>query len=194
MFQASSCVHFSGLSASPVTTARHVLRSRMEEMVSRYGGQLWIYRISSRGQPTGAGPPAWGLGGGLTTPHHKTPHLLCNILKILRAGWILWQNDQSTKKWIWDLALGMLGASYRTGSLMTVARELGKCKLDLAGVQVRWEKGGTDFWLGITNVDFGVIDQRLIKFSISSRYWRKSGSIMVVHQLFTDTQEISWAN
>jgi hypothetical protein len=32
--------------------------------------------------------------------------------------------------------------------------------------------------LGITNVDFGVIDQRLIKFSISGRYWRKNGSIM----------------
>jgi hypothetical protein len=33
---------------------------------------------------------------------------------------------------------------YRTGSLTTVATELGKCKLDLVGVQeVRWEKGGT---------------------------------------------------
>jgi hypothetical protein len=33
---------------------------------------------------------------------------------------------------------------YRTGSLKTVARELGKCKLDLVGVQVRWEKGVTE--------------------------------------------------
>jgi hypothetical protein len=33
----------------------------------------------------------------------------------------------------------------RVGSLKTVARELGKCKLDLVGVQkVRWEKGGTE--------------------------------------------------
>jgi exonuclease III len=32
---------------------------------------------------------------------------------------------------------------YRIGSLKTVARELGKCNLDLVGVQeVRWEKGG----------------------------------------------------
>jgi hypothetical protein len=31
---------------------------------------------------------------------------------------------------------------YRAGSLKTVARELGKYKLDLVGVQeVRWEKG-----------------------------------------------------
>jgi hypothetical protein len=35
---------------------------------------------------------------------------------------------------------------YRIGSLMTVVRELGKCKLDLVGVQeVRWEKGGTEW-------------------------------------------------
>jgi hypothetical protein len=26
---------------------------------------------SSRGQPTRGGPPAWGLGVGLTTPHRK---------------------------------------------------------------------------------------------------------------------------
>jgi hypothetical protein len=32
---------------------------------------------------------------------------------------------------------------YTTGSLKTVARELGKCKLDLVGVQeIRWDKGG----------------------------------------------------
>jgi hypothetical protein len=34
---------------------------------------------------------------------------------------------------------------YRIGSIKTVARELGKCKLNLVGVQeVRWEKGGTE--------------------------------------------------
>jgi hypothetical protein len=34
---------------------------------------------------------------------------------------------------------------YRSGSLKTVARELGKCKLDLVGVQeVRWDKRGTE--------------------------------------------------
>jgi hypothetical protein len=33
----------------------------------------------------------------------------------------------------------------RTGSLKAVARELGKCKVDLVGVkEVRWEKGGTE--------------------------------------------------
>jgi hypothetical protein len=33
--------------------------------------------------------------------------------------------------------------------------------------------------LGTTNVEFVVIDQRLITFSVSGRYWRKSGSVMV---------------
>jgi hypothetical protein len=34
---------------------------------------------------------------------------------------------------------------YRIGSLKTVARELGKYKLDFVGVEeVRWEKGGTE--------------------------------------------------
>jgi hypothetical protein len=32
--------------------------------------------------------------------------------------------------------------------------------------------------LGITGVDFGVIDQQLIKFSVSGRYWKKNGNIM----------------
>jgi hypothetical protein len=40
--------------------------------------------------------------------------------------------------------------------------------------------------LGTTNVGFDIIGQRLIRFSISVRYWRKSASIMTVHQLFID--------
>jgi hypothetical protein len=32
---------------------------------------------------------------------------------------------------------------------------------------------------GITNVDFSVTEQQLIKLSISGRYWRKNRSIMV---------------
>jgi exonuclease III len=37
-----------------------------------------------------------------------------------------------------------VGGLYRSGSLLTVTRELARYKLDLVGVQeVRWEKGGT---------------------------------------------------
>jgi hypothetical protein len=49
---------------------------------------------------------------------------------------------------------------YRSGSLTIVARELGKYKLNLVGVQeVRWEKGRTEraedytFFYGAGNVD-----------------------------------------
>jgi exonuclease III len=49
---------------------------------------------------------------------------------------------------------------YRSGSLKIVARELGKYKLDLVGVQeVRWDKGGTEraedytFFYGAVNED-----------------------------------------
>jgi exonuclease III len=45
---------------------------------------------------------------------------------------------------------------YRIGSLKTVARDLGKCKLDLVGVQeVRWEKGALN-------------GHRIIHFSVDS--------------------------
>jgi hypothetical protein len=41
--------------------------------------------------------------------------------------------------------------------------------------------------LGITNVDFNVTVQRLIRSSISVTYWRKSGNtIDAVHQLLID--------
>jgi hypothetical protein len=65
---------------------------------------------SSRGQPTGGGPPAWVLGGGLTAPHHKNLYLLLTIYKDLRNGRILW-HDLSTRKLKWDLAHGMSGAT-----------------------------------------------------------------------------------
>jgi hypothetical protein len=55
------------LSGSTVTAAWRVLGLRIEETASRYGGYLRIYWISSRRQPTVGGPPAWRLGGGLTT-------------------------------------------------------------------------------------------------------------------------------
>jgi hypothetical protein len=33
---------------------------------------------------------------------------------------------------------------YRAGSLMTVAKEISKYKLDLVGIQVRWDTDGTE--------------------------------------------------
>jgi exonuclease III len=61
-----------------------------------------------------------------------------------------------------DMRFGTWNISrlYRIGSLKTVARELGKYKVDLVALQeVRWEKGGTEraedytFFYGQGNVD-----------------------------------------
>jgi hypothetical protein len=46
-----------------------------------------------------------------------------------------------------DMRFGLwnVRSLYRAGSLMTVSRELARCKLDLVGAQeVRWEGGGTE--------------------------------------------------
>jgi hypothetical protein len=79
------------LSGSTVTTAWHVLGLRIEETASRSGGQLRIYWISSRGQTTVGGPPAWGLVGGLTTLPCKTQYLLRITTHSLGTGRITWQ-------------------------------------------------------------------------------------------------------
>jgi hypothetical protein len=51
-----------------------------------------------------------------------------------------WHRKMDTRFGIWNVR-----SLYRIGSLKTVARELGKCKLDLVGVQeVRSGKGGTE--------------------------------------------------
>jgi hypothetical protein len=63
------------------------------------------YIISSHGQPTRGGPPPWGLGVTLTTPHHKK--LAHYERSQLGPGWIPWINDISERKLIWDLVLGM---------------------------------------------------------------------------------------
>src|SRR5215469_7257202 len=79
-----------------------------------------------------SGPPAWGLGEGLTTPpRENTP---------------VKEHSRRFKKQKRDMRLGTwnVRSLYRVGSLMAAARELARYKLDLVGVQeVRWDKEGT---------------------------------------------------
>jgi hypothetical protein len=44
------------------------------------------------------GPPAWGMGMGLTILHCKK--YVTNIKKNLKPGWIHWINDPSGRIWI----------------------------------------------------------------------------------------------
>jgi hypothetical protein len=57
---------------------------------------------------------------------------------------------------------------YRAGSLMTVSRELARCKLHLVGVQeVRWEGSGTEpageytFFYGKGNENHEIVHKRI---------------------------------
>jgi hypothetical protein len=50
----------------------------MEETASRDAGYFPKYCISSCGHPKEGDPPAWGLGGGVTT-HRKTSILRRNV-------------------------------------------------------------------------------------------------------------------
>jgi hypothetical protein len=61
----------------------------------------------------------------------------------LILGWIPWINDTSNGIRIRDFEHGMLEVC-RAGSLVTVSKELSKYRLDLVGVQVSWEGGGTE--------------------------------------------------
>jgi hypothetical protein len=111
------------LSGSTVTTAWRVLGLRIET-ASRYGGLLRIYWISSSGQPTVGGPPAWGLGRGLTTLPRKTQYLLRITAHSLGTGRITW-HKLSTGKLTWDLAHEMLGAYGSGQGLMASCCEWG---------------------------------------------------------------------
>jgi hypothetical protein len=120
------------LDGSLVTTAWLILRLQMEQTPSSYGGQLRIYWISSRGQPTGGGPPDWGVGLGTNDSslwkacyeHSKEASL-----------------DKRPKQKNMDMRFGTchVRSMYRAGSLREVGKDISKYKLALVGVQeVRW--------------------------------------------------------
>jgi hypothetical protein len=54
------------LGGSLVSMPWHVLRLWMEDAL-----QVWRLTVNILKKPTRGGPPAWGLGVGLTAPHHK---------------------------------------------------------------------------------------------------------------------------
>jgi exonuclease III len=91
------------------------------------------------------------LGRELKTPHHKTPY---SVTYYDQKPWTRMDSlAKQPKHRKMDTRFGTLNVRglYRIGSLKTVARELGKYKLDLVGVQeVRWEKGGTEQAEGYT--------------------------------------------
>jgi hypothetical protein len=88
------------------------------------------------------GPPAWGLGVGLTTPHVKNKFLTKRINE--PRTWTDFLDKRSRQRNM-DMRFGTWNIRnlYRVGSVMTVSRELSRYRLDLVAVQVRWEGSGT---------------------------------------------------
>jgi hypothetical protein len=86
-----------------ITTAWRVLRLRMEETPSRYGGKLRIYWLRSRGQPTRGGSPARGLGVRLTNPRCKNKLVTKMLKKPYRMVWIglIWLRIGTARGLLW---------------------------------------------------------------------------------------------
>jgi hypothetical protein len=92
----------------------------------------------SRGQEARGGPPAWGLGLGLTTPHCKIK-LVTKILKRHRIWNNFFDKRPKRKKIAMRFDTWIVRSMYRAGWLRAAAEEISKYKLDFVGVQeVRW--------------------------------------------------------
>ncbi|KAJ4426421.1 hypothetical protein ANN_27235 [Periplaneta americana] len=90
--------------------------------------------------PIRSGPPAWGLGEGLTT-HHRKKQLVTKPNKKPRNGTDSPARPQQRNKVIrfgtWNVT-----SLYRTGGVTLVAKELARYRIDFVGVQevrrLRW--------------------------------------------------------
>jgi hypothetical protein len=124
------------LSASLITTAWRVLRLRMEETASRYGGCLRIYRTSSREQPTRGDPPALQRRKNkLVTKCHEEPRPWTVSLDKRPK---LRRRDVRFRTW-------KVRSLCRAGLLVTVEKKISEYKLCLEGRQeVRWDRCRTE--------------------------------------------------
>lgn len=90
------------------------------EKSRRYGGQLWIYWIGSRGQPKGGGSAAWGWGRQLTSLH--SIKLVCYEM-LSEGGKLLW-----TRWWTFGL--------HKSGQFFDLLSVLLACKEVLSSMQL----------------------------------------------------------
>jgi hypothetical protein len=136
-------IFLSMLSGSHVTTAWCVLRLWIEEMAFRCGIQK-ILDILNKQQRTAdrERSSSLGIGRGANNP---APYKILYLTNYLQVPW-KWTHSVAQpkrRKMYMRFGTSNVRSLYRAGSLKTVARELGKYKLDLVGVlDVRWEKGG----------------------------------------------------
>jgi len=97
----------------------------------QYGELLRIYLKKNQGQSKSFGPPAWGSGQVLTTPHLKYWPCYETYTCVLGPGLIRWY-DITHGKVTCDPVYGRLGACI--GQVHLRQTELAKYKLDLEGL------------------------------------------------------------
>ena len=106
---------------------RHVCQVADGGTASRYGGHQRIYWISSRGQPTRGGPPAWWLGEVPRATHRKkliVVRYMQTSLGISRLLWMRWWTFGFHKmRGIYGVAEGVL-ASQEAHCSMKLVMEL----------------------------------------------------------------------
>ncbi|KAJ4451539.1 hypothetical protein ANN_03004 [Periplaneta americana] len=110
-------------------------------------GYVDHYNIS-RGQPIRGGPPAWGLGEGLTT-HHRKKQLVTNPYNKPRNRTDSLARPQQRNK-VLRFGTWNVTSLYRTGGVTLVAKELARYRIDFVGVQeVRSADCNSDHYLVI---------------------------------------------
>jgi hypothetical protein len=126
------------------------------------GLQIWRIAVNMLNKQSWTADSGWSSSLGVVQGANNPP-LLNSILVTNHYAQPRNRTDYlaQPKRWKMDMRFGTWNVRilYRSGSLKTVARELGKCKLNLVGVQVRWDKDGTEqaedytFFYGTGNED-----------------------------------------
>ncbi|KAJ4443166.1 hypothetical protein ANN_04816 [Periplaneta americana] len=100
-----------------------------------------VVRRLHRGQLIRGGPPAWGLGEGLTT-HHRKKQLVTNPYNKPRNRTDSLARPQQRNK-VLRFGTWNVTSLYRTGGVTLVAKELARYRIDFVGVQeVRLDGNG----------------------------------------------------
>jgi hypothetical protein len=127
-----------------------------------YGLQIWRVAVNILNKQSRTADSGWssslGVGRGAKNPSPLNSLFVTNHYA---QPWNKMDYLAQAKHRKMDMRFGTwnVRSLYRSGSFKVVARELGKYKLDLVGVQeVRWDKGGTEqadytFFYGAGNED-----------------------------------------
>jgi hypothetical protein len=107
------------------------------------GVHIWRVAVNILNKQSWTANMGWSpsLGVGLTTPHHKNK-LVTKCHKRHQTWTYSLEKQHKLKEMDMTFGTWNVRSLYRTGSLMTVAKEMSKYKLDLVGIQeLGWDRG-----------------------------------------------------